>query len=315
MFCDNCGSQLTSGDMFCANCGAPIECVEKTDVTPQPSAFDEGGTSAGFTPIVTNEAKKPMSPDAKKKIIIIASVVLALIVIVTVVVIVISNLGGSDDYSDSYTQIEETTNNNNIKDSDSTTSETQDDNSNLINTMTMDERKEINTFISNFAEVNFPDYNNEYYSAEDLINFSILHNYANDYGDILVKKGYAMVERKVVEDNLLRYFGVNDGLVETDICTVDDYVVMATVDSLRDKANIDNGAVYRVAFVDNMTDNGDGTYDIDFSIYSSENAISNDMYAYSQDDVINDSSLSHVSTGQAKVRGDGDYILTYYAVN
>ena len=84
-------------------------------------------------------------------------------------------------------------------------------NQNMIDTMTAAERREVNTYFSNFAEAFFESYGGEKSGDEDffLINFAFIHNMININDSIEWSNERMGISIDLVNKTLDRFFGIN----------------------------------------------------------------------------------------------------------
>ncbi|OZQ68294.1 hypothetical protein [Paenibacillus odorifer] len=77
-------------------------------------------------------------------------------------------------------------------------------------------KQALNTFFSNFSEVNFGNFNSKGYKDSDLINFSILHNYINADNKIKAEGLYFTIKDSYVAESVKKYFGLTIKHQKTD---------------------------------------------------------------------------------------------------
>ena len=187
---------------------------------------------------------------------------------------------------------------------------------NLIGTMTESEKREINTFISNFSETHCTEIGEGVeYNDFHMISFAYVHNLINKpdqkiiYNDILGKFG---IEEKELDSVLKKYFGKTVPH-KTTVC-VSQYEIEGKIVTKEDVYEYADGIFWipaasgesyeYFAIVTDMRNNGDGTYDVMFNEYWDEAHLHEGMqpewYSYTIEEAA--TNCVPVDKGTAKVR-------------
>lgn len=198
--------------------------------------------------------------------------------------------------------------------------------------MEITDQTKVNTYISNFAEVFFGDFERDTASVKTILNFIHIHLKINSRNSISYEnKGdlsYESFTMDTAQSNCTKYFGIR---LNEDDCR-DLPLPPTTSDAYAQGPFYDNGKFYYpaadgesynlIGVVDNMYSNSDGTitfaftiYEIDLDTYSSLDA--NGMKAYyklTSSQAANDITLSRVTGGTATVSAtqSGGYSLISY---
>lgn len=352
MRCPYCNFENDNNYEFCRNCGQRLERREVYDnqsFANQPTLdynayngyqsnnpyYRDQYVNNGNQGSVSNNGNQGNNDDKKKTTtVIICSVAAVVIVLIAAIALMVhftsdNNTSDVNDYSvtdttqsnDGQEQTEEAT-----KKKTTTTKKKEEkvkEDKNLVPDMSAEQRSKINMFISNFAETDLSPFNRYGdYSDEDIINFSLCHNYANKNGDIEVSNGTVMLKGSVVRKNAERFFGVDIMNQSTSLADFDDYddVYWSSIDVMdyySDTAHFTYGHYYSMAVVDSMVSNGDGTYDVSFKIYrknNDEGALSKKYYKYTPKQAANSEYVYSVGEGKAVVEDykDGKYRLVSY---
>ena len=191
----------------------------------------------------------------------------------------------------------------------------------LKNILSSENQRRINIFLSNFAEQNFNAYPANDYA---LLKFAYRYSKINSPTLVEYKNESAYMDKNAVDDILMRFF-------DRTVTPSDNSMVFSNPENMNEHIFYGAG-VYEftasfgefcgyVAIADTMVDNGDGTYDVQFSIYSSQADSLNGYYDLTADQAVSDGSLQFCKTGNATVKdytrpnGVQAYQLLWYSVN
>ena len=153
---------------------------------------------------------------------------------------------------------------------------------NVLDTMTAAEKKEVNLFLSNFSEVRYGTL--PLFTEEEYLSFALNHVMINGPRDTIIYEGdYKKIPASTVDKVLNRFFGETvpheTPSYESDWEYEDGYFKTIAADG-------DSVAYFTVAT--NMTDNKNGTYNVDFNVYFNENgphdAIPKECYSYTDEE-------------------------------
>ena len=199
--------------------------------------------------------------------------------------------------------------------------ETYYESSNLVDSMTKEERKTLDIFLSNFSEAYFGDYNcGEWHPEWNLLTFVFLHNRLNNTGSIYYIEDREYMSQENVNKTLMRYFGIelyyNPYSPERP-----DLVEFGFTDGAfwRTPRTEESHARFTKAY--HMEDNGNGTYYVEFGIfhdtYNAGKVSLPQWYTYTWEEAYNNCEL--VEYGRATVtkkqyNGKPTYELKYYEV-
>ncbi len=140
---------------------------------------------------------------------------------------------------------------------------------NLLDSMDSEERRGVNIFLSNFSEANFASYGNGSLNQnEQLLDFAFKHNKINVPGRIrqdMAQNGkwFDIIDVVNVDSTLIRYFGhtiPHQSYLNYDL-NGDRYYTPAT----------SGVPVAYFTSASSMIDNGDGTYNVEFSVFFDDN--------------------------------------------
>lgn len=133
---------------------------------------------------------------------------------------------------------------------------------NLINSMSSEEKRLLNTFLSNFSEGYLQNYNPGHTNNE-LIQFGFIHHFVNDYNSIVFKGEYMGISSQKVNYVLDKYMGItiassSSATVGTNWHYNDGYFLTPLA----------SGASYDYfSIATEMYDNGNGTYTVKCNTY------------------------------------------------
>ncbi|OBZ19345.1 hypothetical protein A8L34_07500 [Bacillus sp. FJAT-27264] len=136
-------------------------------------------------------------------------------------------------------------------------------NNNLYNSYDNTKKKELNTFFSNFSEVNMKSFNSKNYKDIDLIQFAILHNDIN-YGDRIQVEGgsYFTLKDTYVSETIKRFFGI-----QVKQQKINGY----SYSNGKYKWAAASGAAYpNFSQVTSFVKNNDGTYSASLGVYQAD---------------------------------------------
>jgi len=182
----------------------------------------------------------------------------------------------------------------------------QDDN--MVPDFQGDSQKELNIFLSNFSEAFFAE-GTPYteYDSEKLISFAFIHNIINNNGVVQYANDEMSIDGETIAQTVNKYFNV-----KLKHESVSDY----TYRNGRYYTTAATGENYSYcSIVDEMYDNGDGTYDVHFVVYSGPaDTKMEPYYVYSHNSAENDSSLTPDYSGKAVIgrKDKGGYYLISY---
>ena len=184
-------------------------------------------------------------------------------------------------------------------------------------------QKRINLFLSNFAEQNFRGYPAGEYK---MLTFAYIYSKINSNGLITYSNGDACISKSDMDAVLMQYFGRSIEPFEN-ASFGDGYGSFVYYRNGQYIFTPGDGEFYGyVAVVTSMTDNGDGTYSVQFNIYSVaedvyfNNGSMSHYYGMSAAEAAADSTLTLYSSGQATVKdytranGVQSYHLVWYNV-
>lgn len=171
--------------------------------------------------------------------------------------------------------------------------------------LTIEERKKLNIFFSNFAEAFFDEYDSNNYSSSDLIQFAFLHNRVNrtspEEYDMFESPyfEYVMGFKASVMDTLInRYFGVTVPHKDTVFKnSYGDYEGWAFKDGYVYTGAATGESYDYFAIVDKFTDLGNGTYSATYDKYwAGYGLMDSKYYSYTPEQAIRDSSLEYLGS-------------------
>ena len=207
-------------------------------------------------------------------------------------------------------------------------------NANLLAEMTDGEKRNLNTFISNFAEAGCEElgYGAKYYDYHR-IHFAYLHNLINRpnqkilYNEILGKFG---IESEIVDSTLIKYFG--ETVPHKTATCVYTYEIEGKTVNNEEKFEYADGVFWceaasgeayeKFAIVTDMRDNGDGSYEVLFNIYFDEKNMhcgpQPEWYSYTTQEA--GENCVQIGTGKARIakktyEGKETYELISYKVD
>ncbi len=190
---------------------------------------------------------------------------------------------------------------------------------NLVEGMSAAERKRINIFLSNFSEVGFDDYDRHTNpNLHQVVWFAYMHNAINT-DKVFSKDGKMGIQAAVVDVTAERYLGiaVPHKTHENPDNPMDNWEY-ADGNFLHAEASGAGIGIFTVA--KRMTDNGNGTFTVEFQVYELENLHDGipDTY-YEMDISTAEQNYNHAYSGTAVVieksyQGTDTYELVSYTV-
>lgn len=187
--------------------------------------------------------------------------------------------------------------------------------SNIIEIMSDSEITALNTFLSNFAEVRFEDYNSSYPDDAQLIDFAIKHAYINNNSSIVSQDGASYMSKEYADKYISRFFGKSVSYRDTSLVAYnpDSETLSASTTNLHFGCiEYSEEMEYRQSFASayDVKKNNDGTYTVQFNILSvdiDKHDISG-FYSKSCDDLQNHSGVKKEADCIATVRVSGNDI-------
>lgn len=198
-----------------------------------------------------------------------------------------------------------------------------------------EEQKYVNTYITNFVEQYFFDFDSDSATAEQLLDFVHIHLKINAYdqisyetkGDITFETFTVSEATKVISKYFALYFTEDDcKALPAPPETYGDQPAGPFYEDGKIWYEAADGESYNlIGIVDSVLNNTDGTITIEFTIYSIDYEVYNELdmdgiaayYSMTPEQATADSTLTRVKTGTAVVTNaqSGDYLLIYYGTN
>ena len=198
-----------------------------------------------------------------------------------------------------------------------------------------DEQKYANTYITNFVEQYFFDFDSDSATAEQLLDFVHIHLKINAYdqisyetkGDITFETFTVSEATKVISKYFALYFTEDDcKALPAPPETYGDQPAGPFYEDGKIWYEAADGESYNlIGIVDSVLNNTDGTITIEFTIYSIDYEVYNELdmdgiaayYSMTPEQAAADSTLTRVKTGTAVVTNaqSGDYLLISYSTN
>jgi len=186
---------------------------------------------------------------------------------------------------------------------------------NVLNDMSDSQRKEVNTFLSNFSEAHYK--KNYSDSNEDKINFVYKHVMINTSGDeIIYDNGITKISESTVDRILNRFFGESIPHKTPSNATTWEYS-----DGFFQMPSADGESVAYFSVATNMIDNGNNSYTVDFKVYFNENGphdpIPKECYTYTAEKAGKNYSYVYSGTATVKpktVNGSETYEIISYSI-
>lgn len=167
-----------------------------------------------------------------------------------------------------------------------------------LDSMTKNERTELNTFLSNFSEASYMLHAQNI--NEEKISFAHLHNMINNGDkDIIIEDSYFKMPASLVDKILVRFFGSSvpheTPANATEWEYEDGYFKMIAADG-------DTHAYFSIAT--SISDNGNDTYTVNFNVYFNQNEptdwIPKEFYTY--DDECANTNYEYMYSGSAVIK-------------
>lgn len=198
-----------------------------------------------------------------------------------------------------------------------------------------EEQKYVNTYITNFVEQYFFDFDSDSATAEQLLDFVHIHLKINAYdqisyetkGDITFETFTVSEATKVISKYFALYFTEDDcKALPAPPETYGDQPAGPFYEDGKIWYEAADGESYNlIGIVDSVLNNTDGTLTLEFTIYSIDYEVYNELdmdgiaayYSMTPEQATADSTLTWVKTGTAVVTNaqSGDYLLIYYGTN
>lgn len=198
-----------------------------------------------------------------------------------------------------------------------------------------EEQKYVNTYITNFVEQYFFDFDSDSATAEQLLDFVHIHLKINAYdqisyetkGDITFETFTVSEATKVVSKYFSLYFTEDDcKALPAPPETYGDQPAGPFYEDGKIWYEAADGESYNlIGIVDSVLNNTDGTLTLEFTIYSIDYEVYNELdmdgiaayYSMTPEQAAADSTLTRVKTGTAVVTNaqSGDYLLISYGTN
>lgn len=198
-----------------------------------------------------------------------------------------------------------------------------------------EEQKYVNTYITNFVEQYFFDFDSDSATAEQLLDFVHIHLKINAYdqisyetkGDITFETFTVSEAIKVISKYFALYFTEDDcKALPAPPETYGDQPAGPFYEDGKIWYEAADGESYNlIGIVDSVLNNTDGTLTLEFTIYSIDYEVYNELdmdgitayYSMTPEQAAADSTLTRVKTGTAVVTNaqSGDYLLISYGTN
>jgi hypothetical protein len=198
-----------------------------------------------------------------------------------------------------------------------------------------EEQKYVNTYITNFVEQYFFDFDSDSATAEQLLDFVHIHLKINAYdqisyetkGDITFETFTVSEATKVISKYFALYFTEDDcKALPAPPETYGDQPAGPFYEDGKIWYEAADGESYNlIGIVDSVLNNTDGTLTLEFTIYSIDFEFYNELdmdgiaayYSMTPEQAAADSTLTRVKTGTAVVTNaqSGDYLLISYSTN
>lgn len=198
-----------------------------------------------------------------------------------------------------------------------------------------EEQKYVNTYITNFVEQYFFDFDSDCATAEQLLDFVHIHLKINAYdqisyetkGDITFETFTVSEATKVITKYFSLYFTEDDcKVLPAPPETYGDQPAGPFYEDGKIWYEAADGESYNlIGIVDSVLNNTDGTLTLEFTIYSIDYEVYNELdmdgitayYSMTPEQAAADSTLTRVKNGTAVVTNaqSGDYLLISYSTN
>ena len=184
--------------------------------------------------------------------------------------------------------------------------------SNILESMSSSETTALNTFLSNFAEVRFGDYNSSSSDYGQLIDFAIKHAYINGNSSIQSGDGNSTMSTVYADKYISRFFGRTVTYHDTSLVSYnpDSQTLHASTTDLFLGCVDYTGSEYRLCFASafDVKKNDNGTYTVQFNILSADKDTDNfsKYYSMSHENLISYSGVNNEGSCTAVVKVSGN---------
>lgn len=163
-------------------------------------------------------------------------------------------------------------------------------NTNTYSTLSYDQRRKLNTFMSNFSEAFVDDYDKYNFDGFDAVNFAFIHNLINNSSNILWSGSQMGISFSAVNSTLGKYMGTS---VDRNDYSKYEYgynYVWHYSDGMFWTGAASGESYDYYTIVNGMFDNGDGTYKITFNVYyAGYDELTAEYYSYTDSEARNSS--------------------------
>lgn len=165
-------------------------------------------------------------------------------------------------------------------------------------------QRRINLFLSNFTEAGFDEMPTDAYY---MVNFAFMHTVINNSSDVDFEKEYAYLSESDVNRVLDQYFGTTIPHSDTPITYADPLSSYNKIEYSNSRyafrADLGlGGGMNWIAVASDMQRNGDGTYEVEFDVYSVYGQAASEYYHVSAEEARNNGYLTLERSGHATVR-------------
>lgn len=289
-YCGKCGATVSDTAVFCAACGNRLK-----DDKQKPSAND--------LYIKRNQATHQEGIFIKKNVNMLVAVSLVVVLIAVVIAFVLLNSNRfKEDISEPSVAVQDqqnTTTNGDVDQHRNARSGEHSDNyavgalpteaenavktdeQDIYSTLTSEQKKDLNVFLSNFSEAFFKYYDADNINTNDLISFAFIHDKINNSKLIRYKDSNMGISAERVNETLNKYFGKSIVNESTNDWQYDgECYWMGGADG-------ESYDYFSVAL--NLVDLNNGTYRVDFNTYyAGYDSMDPKYYWYSESDASND---------------------------
>ena len=184
--------------------------------------------------------------------------------------------------------------------------------SNILESMSSSETTALNTFLSNFAEVRFGDYNSSSSDYGQLIDFAIKHACINGNSSVQSGDGNSTMSTVYADKYISRFFGRSVTYRDTSLVSYnpDSQTLNASTTDLFLGCVDYTGSESRLSFASafDVKKNNDGTYTVQFNIFSADKDIDNfsKYYSMSHENLINYNGVNNEGSCTAVVKVIGN---------
>lgn len=165
----------------------------------------------------------------------------------------------------------------------------------IYNTLTSEQKKDLNVFLSNFSEAFLKYYDADNVNTNDLINFAFIHDMINNNKLIRYKDSNMGISAERVSETLNKYFGKSITNESTNEWQYDGEYYW------KSGAAGESYDYFSVAL--NLVDLNNGTYRVDFNTYyAGYDSMDPKCYWYSESDASNDTDCRRSDSGTAIIK-------------